>query len=207
MLLKPSPPPLLLPLSLAVLAGLASCQKSKSSASSEHQIDACTLIPQQEVQVVQGAPVKEVKSNVSTNGGFRTADCLYTSEINDHSVSLALIQKNAGSPNARDPKEYWKTSFERYWKKPPADKDGAADEKEKGEGSGEHDEFNKNAPAPPQTVDGLGDAAFWASDFTGGSLYVLKGDVFIRIRFTGPESEASKIEMSKALATKALSRL
>jgi hypothetical protein len=41
----------------------------------------------------------------------------------------------------------------------------------------------------------------------GGAIYVLKDNVFIRISVGGPESEESKIEKSKALAAKALSRL
>ena len=195
----------LVTLALAMVAALSGCQKSSSTGQTGPQIDVCSLISQEEVQSIQGAPVKNVEKKVTMNGGFRTADCLYTSEITDHSVSIALVGKNEGSPSARDPKEYWMASFDRYLKTEQTRHD---DEDAVGEGkeSSERNEENKNIPPPPKKIDGLGDGAFWASDFAGGALYVLKGNVFIRIRVSGSEAEEVKIDQSKALAAKALAR-
>ena len=171
------------------------CQKLKTVATPERQIDACTLISKEEIQSIQGGPVKDVKSSVNTNGGFQTADCLYTSEIDNHSVRLAVVQRNSASPNARDPKEYWKTSFSRYVKE-----EGDADQEKQ-------EEAEKSNVPPPKRIDGLGDGAFWATSVTGdGALYVLKGNAFIRINVAGSESEETRIDQSKALALKALTR-
>jgi hypothetical protein len=60
---------------------------------------------------------------------------------------------------------------------------------------------------PPKKIEGVGDDAFWSANRMGGALYVLKDNVFIRISIGGPEPEESKIEKTKALAAKALSRL
>jgi len=74
------------------------------------------------------------------------------------------------------------------------------DEKSK---KGEEEE-KKN---PLKKVEGVGEKAFWSGNRFGGALYVLKGDVFIRISVGGPDNEETKIEKSKGLAEKALGRL
>jgi hypothetical protein len=40
-----------------------------------------------------------------------------------------------------------------------------------------------------------------------GALYVLKGDLFLRIKVKGPESDESRLEKSQALAAKAPANL
>ena len=59
----------------------------------------------------------------------------------------------------------------------------------------------------PKKITGVGEAAWWSANRMGGALYVLKGNVFIRISVGGPETEEVRIEKTKALAAKALSRL
>ncbi len=156
------------------------------------------------MQSIQGWPVKEAKSTENTNGGFHTTDCSYTGDSADQSVTLSLVQKNSSSPKATDPKQYWKTSFSRY-----SDESKQAETETDKEKSKDEQEIEVH-PAnvrPPKRIEGLGDAAFWMTDFSGGALYVLKGDVFIHIRIGGPESEESRIDKSKALAGKALAGL
>lgn len=177
-----------------------SCQKTKTT-SADRQIDVCALISREDAQSIQGSAVKDVQTSVKTNGGFRTSDCVYTGETNDQSVTLSLVQKNVGSPNAVDPKQYWKTSFSRYSEE--AKEQGAESEKEKPEGEHEIEVHPANV-RPPKKIDGIGDAAFWMTDFNGGALYVLKGNLFLRIRVNGPESEESRIDKSRQLAAKAL---
>jgi hypothetical protein len=194
----------LLAFSSALLLAITGCQKEKNASDSTPQIDVCALISREEVQSVQGSPVKEVKSSVNANGGFRTADCLYEGETDNQSVTVSLVQRNAGSPNARDPKEYWKISFSRYAEETNQGNREAESERAESSGEGEEDQ---NTVRPPKKVEGLGEASFWAWNFKGGALYVLKGNAFIRISIAGPETEESKIEKSKALAAKAMSRL
>jgi hypothetical protein len=190
---------------LAAATGLSSCHKSKTTSAPARQVDVCSLISKEEVQAVQGSPIKEVKSSVDTNGGFRTEHCLYSGQTSEQSIDLSLIQKNADSPNARDPKEYWRISFSRYADQ--TSKHSAETERERSENRQEPEEAHETLMRPPIRIDGLGEAAFWSPDFTGGSLYVLKGNVFLRIRVNGPESEEIRIYKSKSLAGTALSRL
>ena len=53
----------------------------------------------------------------------------------------------------------------------------------------------------------FGDEAFWVGDPLSGALYVLKGDVFLRVSVGGPTDEAQKIKRARALASHALKRL
>ena len=188
--------------SVALLTALPSCQKSKTSAapSKRAKIDACGLITNEEVQAIQGSPIKDVKGSEQSGGSFRIAQCFYNAETFNKSVSLAVTQSDPASPKARNPKDFWKETFGRY--------EGEAKE-EKGDEEKKESlrEQNEEKGTPPKKIEGIGDAAYWTANRMGGALYVLKKDVFIRVSVGGPESEEAKINRCKALAEKALSRL
>jgi len=188
--------------SIALLATLASCQKSKtdSAASKRPKIDACTLITREEVQAIQGSPVRDAKASEQSDGSFRVGQCFYSAETFNKSVSLAVTQSDPASAKARNPKDFWKETFGRYDGKTKEEKG----DDEKKESLREQDEEKGR---PPKKIEGVGDAAYWTSNRVGGALYVLKNDVYIRVSVGGPESEDALINRCKALAEKALSRL
>src|SRR5207248_3171939 len=128
---------------------------------------------------------------------FRIAQCFYTVEPFNRSISIAVTQADPASAKPRDPRVFWKETFARYEGK--AEKE-EGDEKKK-ESLREQEE---EKTTPPKKLDGIGDAAYWTANRMGGALYVLKDDVFIRISVGGPDSEDSKINRCKALAGKAL---
>ncbi|HEY6070184.1 MAG TPA: hypothetical protein VIU85_02340 [Chthoniobacterales bacterium] len=202
-----------LSLTIISLGAFAGCKKSgtatneSSPPSNRPKIDACGLITKDEIEKIQGSPIKDAKGSENSDNSYRIAQCFYTAETFNKSVSLAVTQSNPGSPNAKNPRDFWKQSFGRW---SDAAKDKEKEEEEKGdkrkkESLEEHEE--RESGQPPKKIDGIGDAAYWTANRMGGALYVLKNDVFIRISVGGPESEESKIEHSKALAEKALSRL
>jgi hypothetical protein len=188
--------------SIALLATLASCQKSKtdSAVTKRPKIDACGLITREEVQAIQGSPVKDAKDSEQSDGSFRIAQCFYSAETFNKSVSLALTQSDPASPKARNPKDFWKETFGRYQGETKEEKG----DQEKKESLREQDEEKGR---PPKKIDGIGDAAYWTANRVGGALYVLKNDVYIRVSVGGPDSEDAMINRCKALAEKALSRL
>lgn len=187
--------------SIALVLAVAGCKKMKTaSASNQTKIDACSLITGDEVQKIEGSPVKDVKPSETSDDNFRFSQCFYTTEVFNQSVSLAVTQRNSTSDKARDPKTFWKETFGRYEGEL---KEREGDE-EKKKSLGEEDE---GRGAPPKKIKGVGDDAWWSANRMGGAIYVLKDNVFIRISVGGPGSEESKIEKSKALAAKALSRL
>jgi hypothetical protein len=188
--------------SIALLTTLASCQKTKTTAVSAKgpKIVACELITNDEVQAIQGSPIKDVKPSEQADGTFRIAQCFYTAETFNKSVSLAVTQSDPASAGTRNPKEFWKETFGRYEGETKEEK---GDEEKKESLRGEEEEKG----TPPKKIDGIGDAAYWTANRMGGALYVLKNDVFIRVSVGGPDSEEVKINHCKALAGKALSRL
>ena len=189
---------------IALLFAVTGCQKSKtgsaSNQSDQTKIVACSLITNDEVKKIQDSPVKDTKPSESADSSFRISQCFYSTEVFNRSVSLAVTQRNPDSTSARDPKTFWKETFGRFGSQ---HKEQEGDE-EKKKSLAEQDEERSR---PPKKIEGVGDEAWWTANRMGGALYVLKNNVFIRISVGGPESEDAKIEKSKALAAKAISRL
>lgn len=150
------------------------------------KIDACALLTSDEIETVQGEPVKETKLSGSSDGGFNVSQCFFTLPTFTNSISLAVTHRGEGA-GAHDPKKFWNETF------------GKKRERDKGEG--------KKESGPPQKVTGVGDQAFWMGNRIGGALYVLKGDDFLRISIGGPAEPSSKIKRSKTLAQRVLARL
>ena len=188
--------------SIALLTTLAGCQKTKTTAASAKgpKIVACELITNDEVQAIQGSPIKDVKPSEQSDGTFRIAQCFYTAETFNKSVSLAVTQSDPASAKARSPKEFWSETFGRYQGEAKEEKG----DEEKKESLREQDE---EKGTPPKKIDGIGDSAYWTANRMGGALYVLKNDVFIRVSVGGPDSQEVNINHCKALAEKALSHL
>jgi len=154
------------------------------------RLDACGLITTQEIEAIQGSPIKETKSSARSDAAFLVSQCFYTAAEFSKSVSLAVMQRDPGRPTTTSPKDFWKERFGRY----------SGEEKER-------DKAEKEESVPPKKIEGIGEEAFWASNRFGGVLYVLKGDAFVSISLGGSDSEEIKLDKSKTLAQKALRRL
>jgi hypothetical protein len=178
--------------------GLAGQTGSPQTAPAKPKLDACALLTSKEIEAVQGEAVKETKLSGQSDGGFHISQCFFTLPTFTNSVSLLVAQKGDGAA-AKDPKEFWKDAFheEKIGEKRDRDRDGDRDKKK-----GEEEEST-----PPKKVTGIGDDAFWVGSRVGGALYVLKGNAYIRISIGGPSDQETKIKKSKALAQKALIRL
>jgi hypothetical protein len=151
-------------------------------------IDACSLLTSNEIEAIQGAPLKDTKPSANSQGGLSVSQCYFLLPTAAESIVLAVTQR-ANNAGARDPKQLWKETFHR--------EDERAEPDRKGE---------SKSPAPQKIAD-VGDEAFWAPLGFGGSLYVLKGNIQIRISVGGPGDQAAKIQKSKALAEVVLKRL
>ena len=186
---------------IPLLFAVSACQKSKTpSVWSTKPVTACELISNDEVQSIQGSPVKDVKPSANSDGKFRIAQCFYTTEVFNKSVSVTVTQRDIASSSPREPEEFWKETFGRY--------EGQVKEEEGDERKKKSlEDESEDRARPPKRVEGLGEDAFWTANRVGGALYVLKNNVFIRISVGGPGTEESKLENCKKLATKALSRL
>ena len=172
----------------------ASCRKTPPSStetsaqSSPANLDACTLITNDEVAQIQGSSIKETKSSAEANRGFRVAQCFYTATEFSKSVVLSVTQRDPESPGKQTPKEFWIKTF----------REGGAEKEPEREGK---------KVEPPKKIEGAGDEAYWTGMGSGAALYVLKNDIFIRISIGGSDDEEMKLKKTKALAFKALERL
>jgi hypothetical protein len=149
------------------------------------------LITLEEIQSVQGSPMKENKSSERSDAGLRVSQCFYTATEFSKSVNLAFVQRDTSQPSKRSPKDFWKEKFDPYENEEPQKHSGG--ENEKG--------------AAPKKIARLGDEAYWVSNRFGGTLYILKGDAFISVGLGGTDDEETKLKKSKLLAEKALQRL
>ena len=188
----------------------AGCKKDEatqpvSSAKQESnhpEFDVCALITKQEIEAIQRSPIKETKSSVRSDAGFRVFQCFYTAEDFSKSVSLAVTQRDSASSGKRSVKDFWKETLGRFTheeKESNGDREGF---RQRADGEGEEKVF-----IPPKKIDGIGEDAFWSPNPMGGAIYVLKKDAFIRISIGGHDHEEAKLDKSKALARKAIDRL
>lgn len=161
---------------------------SAISSSTRPTTDTCALLTAEEIKTIQGEEVKDTKLSARSDGGFSVSQCFFTLATFTNSISLAVTQKT-DEQGARDPREFWDETFHR-----------------KEEGENEHESEEKDE-AKPARVTGVGDEAFWMGSRVGGALYVLKGNKYLRISVGGAADQESKINRSKALAEKAISRL
>jgi hypothetical protein len=200
-------------LSCSLTAVFAACKKNEATQrvssgkqeSNRAQFDVCALITKQEIETIQRSPIKETKSSVRSDAGFRVSQCFYTAEDFSKSVSLAVTQRDPASSGKRGVKDFWNESFGRFTneqKESNGDKNVRERLGEQGRREGEEKAF-----IPPKKLDGIGDDAFWSPNPVGGAIYVLKNDVFIRISIGGRDNEEGKLDKSKALAQKAIDRL
>ena len=172
-------------------APIAAASPASSPAASAGKADACTLLTTDDIQAVQGEPVKTTKPSQQTGHDFVINICYYELPTPSNSVSLSLAQANSDKKNSV--KEFWENTF--------GDHEHGSKEKVR-EGGGEIEEG-----AQARKISGLGQEAFWFSSPIGGVLYVLKGDQYIRISVGGKGTSEEKLNKSKALAKKALARL
>jgi hypothetical protein len=183
----------------------ATTQPVTRQESGQAKFDVCGLIKNEEIEAIQGAPIKETKSSARSDGAFRVSQCFYTAAEFSKSVSLAVTQRDPESSVKRGPKDFWKETFGRYTgeeKEREGDKEKRESLRDQARARGEEE-----ASTPPKKIDGIGDEAYWTGNRFGGALYVLKKDAFIRISVGGPDNEETKINKSKAIAQKALQRL
>jgi hypothetical protein len=176
-----------------------------SQESGQTKFDVCGLIEKEEIEAIQGSPIKETKNSARSEGAFRVSQCFYTAAEFSRSVSLAVIQKDPDQPAKRSPKDFWRETFGRYIggeEERESDKEKRESLRDQAGAKGD-----KEQSAPPKKIDGIGEEAYWSPNRFGGVLYVLKGDAFISISVGGPDTEETKINKSKTLAQKALQRL
>jgi hypothetical protein len=149
-------------------------------------MDACSLLTSEEIQAVQGEPVKETKPSANSQGNLSVSQCYFVLPTFSNSISLQVVQRGTGA-QAGDLKQTWNEMFH---KEPPPPAGEGARRKE-----------------PPEPIEGLGDEAFWAGNEKIGALYALKGNSYIRLSLGGGDDKLTRMKKSRELAQIILKRL
>ena len=169
--------------------------------------DPCKLLTSGDLQAVQGESLKDTKGTNRVEGAFFVSQCYFTLPTLSKSVVLTVTAAGEGE-GARSPKLYWREIFHRRAEASSGEERGREKSGAKvGESKKPGEVEIESEGIPPQKVPGLGDEAFWEPSRLGGALYVLKGDVFIRISIGGPDTPETKMKKSENLAQKVLARL
>jgi hypothetical protein len=151
----------------------------------------CSLLKHDQIETLIGTSIVREKSSQSFNGNLRVTQCVYVTEPADKSVSVVSTQRDPSRPGTQTAADFWRKAFGHALR----------DEDEKAE-RGKKEEEEKEG-RPPKLVTGIGEQAFW----TAGSLYVLRGEVLLRISIGGSTPEEARLEQSKKLARLLLARL
>src|SRR2546426_10500010 len=199
--MKPNPAINLLLFALLFAGQTAAANRPAGSAK---KFDVCALLTSAEIEAVQGEPVKETKPSVQPSSSFLMSQCFFRTASFNKSVSLVLFTPDPAKPSVPGPREYWQ---EQFHPREPAVKD--KDEPAAGQAKAPRktEEERERELHKPRPVAGLGEEAYWVGNAITGALYVLQGDVFLRISVGGIREESARIEKSKALARAALKRL
>lgn len=164
------------------------------------KVGVCALLASKEIQAVQGEPVKKTRSTLQVAGGMNLLQCVFHTPTAAKSVSLEVATVNHSNSSATTPRRFWRDQFHAFdlgEKQLPIDAKSA---------NGLMIE-PQNEQRKPRRIGGVGEEAYWVGNPVTGILYVLQGDVFLRLSVGGIREESARLEKSKALARAAIRRL
>jgi hypothetical protein len=154
-------------------------------------IDAGSLLTDEDIQAIVGAPLKDRKLSERTDRGLAVSQCYF--ELPTAADSMVLAVWEGAGPSDTHAKSVWKETFDRDFDK--------EEEGEKGE--------KEEKKAKPEKVAGLGEEAFVIPQRFGSVLYVLKGSSFFRLSIGGGPGDTpeKKVATLRAAAEAVLQRL
>ena len=127
------------------------------------------------------------------------SQCLYTLPTFSNSISLALTLADPSNSSHMSPRDLWR---QRFHESAEQDEDSGAGQKVVVHVR----EAKEEEAVRPMPVSGLGEEAYWVRSFVG-TLYVLKGNAFLRISIGGKLDDSARLKKAQILARDALARL
>ena len=181
--------------------------EARSTASANKTLDACSLLT--DIAAILGEPLQELKPSVQATSSMKVSLCLFVTRDFAKSVSLAVTTPAAVDTGARSLRALWRNQF--HSPRKPEEEKRPASRKNPAESTftsnGEPDSEAGEATSKPRAVPDLGEEAYWVGSSISGTLYVLRGNLFLRISVGAIPKESTRIAKSKSLATAILLRL
>jgi hypothetical protein len=165
-------------------------------------VDACTLLTKADFQNATGEPVAEARPSAQPAGRIKTSQCLFRAPTFAKSVSLTVATAGDGY-SASALRQFWRNQFHSARGKEEEELTAG----ERGNPQSSSEARMENAARKPRSIAGLGDEAFWVGSPISGALYVLQGDLFLRLSVGGIPEESSRLAKSKIAASAAIARL
>jgi hypothetical protein len=154
------------------------------------------------------------------------SQCVFVTQSFAKSASLAAATPGIDDPSARDLRAFWHNQFHSPHKREheegrPASinipeksafsdsREAAAKEEASAHGTltAEQEDDSEHIIRAPRPISALGEEAYWVGGPLSGALYVLEGNLFLRISVGGVPKESTRIAKSLSLASAILSRL
>jgi hypothetical protein len=167
------------------------------SPSAKGKIDVCRLLSSAEIEAVQKEPVKETKASAHSTGRMLMSQCVFHTANSAKSIHVALAAPERAGRSGLAPREFWQRQFH----------SNEAKEEETRVAGKESEPEREEEGNKAQPISGLGEEAYWVANPVAGALYVLQGNIFLRISIGGVHEESVRIEKSKALARAVVKRL
>jgi len=183
----------------SVLGGVTPQNGKNAAGVAKGTVGACALLTPAEIEAIQGERVEETKLTVRPSGGLFAAQCLFRTPTFSKSVSLSLTASDRLHPAAPTARQLWQKQF--HSSAVESNEDPAAGKNVKKLELEREGESRK-----PRPIRGLGEEAYWVASPVASALYVLKGEMFLRISVGSAGQESARMEKSKALARAALRR-
>ena len=155
------------------------------------------LLSGAETETVQGEPVKETRASTQPSGGMLISQCVFHAATFAKSVHVALATPERAGRSGLAPREFWQRQSHSTEVK----------EEETSVAAKESDQEREEEANKARLIGGLGEEAYWVGNPVAGALYVLQGDVFLRISVGGVREESARIEKTKILARAVVKRL
>jgi hypothetical protein len=197
--------------------------EARSRSNSNKALDACSLLTSTDIAAILGEPLHELKPSTQATGKMNMSQCVFVTQNFAKSASLAVATPGAEDSDARNLRAFWRNQFHSPRKqeeerrpasiKSPAKsaftspREAPESKAITSESARESDSEAEDDARKPRPISALGEEAYWVGSPLAGALYVLQGDLFLRISVGGIPKESTRIAKSKSLATAILPRL
>src|ERR1700704_3008499 len=172
--------------------------RTRTNAHGANNFDACSLLTGKEITDLLGEPLDALNPSARSAGNLKMSHCLFVTRNFAKSASLDVATPAAGDSSARSLRAFWRNQFHSPIKheeerRPASRKSPAKSAFTSGISDGESESEADAEAGRPRPIPALGEEAYWVGSPLSGALYVLQGDLLLRISVGGLPKESIRI--------------
>ena len=190
--------------------------RTRTNAHRGNNFDACSLLTGKEITDLLGEPLDALNPSARSAGNLKMSHCLFVTRNFAKSASLDVATPASGDSGARNLRAFWRNQFHSSRKHEEERRPAARKTPEQSAFSSaagarttevESESEAEAEAGKPLPVAALGEEAYWVGSPLAGALYVLQGNLFVRISVGGIPTESTRMAKSKSIANAVLLRL